>query len=195
MSDLDFLQDPAPPPQVRKRGGLTLGTWLVIAGVLAVTIALGVQLSRQLQIQPQAGEVAPPFRLVTFDGDTITLDDLRGQIVLLNFWGSWCLPCRAEAPELQALHETYYERGLRVIGVNWLDSEREARAFIAEFGLTYPNGPDLREVIAKQYRITGAPENFIIGRDGVVVETIIGVASYRNVARTLERILAAEVAP
>lgn len=195
MSDLDFLQDPAPPPQVRKRGGLTLGTWLVIAGVLAITIALGVQLSRQLQIQPQAGEVAPPFRLVTFDGDTITLDDLRGQIVLLNFWGSWCLPCRAEAPELQALHETYYERGLRVIGVNWLDSEREARAFIAEFGLTYPNGPDLREVIAKQYRITGAPENFIIGRDGVVVETIIGVASYRNVARTLERILAAEVAP
>lgn len=194
MSNLDFLQDPAPPAELRKRGGLTLGTWMVVVGVLAVTVVLGIQLSRQLRIQPQAGETAPPFSMVTFDGETLTLDDLRGHIVLLNFWGSWCLPCRAEAPDLQALHETYYERGLRVVGVNWLDSEREARAFIAEFGLTYPNGPDVREVIAKQYRITGAPENFIIGRDGVVIETIVGVASYRNVARILDRILAAEAA-
>lgn len=192
MSDFDFLQDNAPPPPAPAKKGLTLGTWMVILGVLAVTTVLGIQLSRQLQIQPQAGELAPNFTLTTFEGETFTLEDLRGQIVLVNFWGSWCLPCRAEAPELQALHETYEASGLRIVGVNWLDSEREARAFVQEFGLTYPNGPDVREVIAKQYRITGAPENFVIGRDGRVVETIIGVASYRNISRIIERILATE---
>lgn len=194
MTDLDILREfEAKPKRHAQTDDFSPGSIVLLVGLIAIIGVLAVQLMRQNQIQPMQGERAPEFTLTAFGEDeAFTLSDYRGQIVIINFWGSWCGPCRVEAPELQAIYEDYQDDGVVVIGVNWLDTRNDALDFIEEFGLTYPNGPDLGERIAQDYNITGAPENFVVGRDGVVVEAIIGQASYAQLADVLDGILAAE---
>lgn len=187
MTQTSFLDEtPAEP-----RKGISAGGWVLIIGIVLFSVVLGVQMTRQNRVQPQAGEVAPNFSMTTFDGETLTLESLRGQVVLLNFWGSWCPPCRDEAPDLQELYQDYAERGFVIIGINWLDTERGARAFLNEFGITYPNAPDVGERIGKLYRIQGAPESFLIDQEGKVVSFISGQVRYATLARELERLLRA----
>ena len=206
MVDTDILQEFENKPKRDEandsgsKKGFSIGSIVLISGIVAVIVVLAVQLARQNQIQPMPGEVAPEFTLTSFStgpddpSETISLSDLRGQIVIVNFWGSWCAPCRTEAPELQAIYEDYKDDGVILIGVNWLDIEDEALAFIDEFGLTYPNGPDVGERIGNRYNIQGAPENFIVDRDGVVHEAVIGSVDYDQLAAILDEMLAAEQA-
>jgi cytochrome c biogenesis protein CcmG/thiol:disulfide interchange protein DsbE len=123
----------------------------------------------QRQAPPLASGPAPAFELKTFDGQTIRLADLRGQAVVINFWASWCGPCRDEAPALQAMWQKYKDRGLVILGVDYVDTESKAKEFIQEFGQTYPNGPDVGTQISQQYKITGVPETYFITRDGHVL--------------------------
>jgi cytochrome c biogenesis protein CcmG/thiol:disulfide interchange protein DsbE len=187
VSDLEFLQAPRP-----KRVGWSWGTVVLICGVAAVTLVLALQLARRSEAQPRPGQMAPDFTLETFDGQMITLSELRGQLVMINFWGSWCPPCDQEAPHLQDLYEQYADVGFIVIGVNWLDTPSGASAFIARHGLTFPNGKDIQERIARAYRIQGAPENFLIGRDGRVIMAWIGPVTFPMVAEVIDRVLAEE---
>lgn len=120
----------------------------------------------QRQAPPLENGLAPAFELTTFDGQTIKLTDLRGKAVVMNFWASWCIPCRDEAPALQATWEKYREQGLMVIGVDYVDTEPEAKKFMQEFGVTYPSGPDVGTRISQSYKITGVPETYFITRDG-----------------------------
>src|SRR5690606_29032991 len=91
----------------------------------------------------RAGAPVPSFSVSTFDGRMLSLESLRGQIVVVNFWGSWCLPCRDEAPELQAVHEQYAEQGVVMLGLTYAESSaQDSIDFINEFSLTYPNAPD-----------------------------------------------------
>ena len=178
-------------PPVRRRG-FSPGSIVLLIGVLAVIMVFAVQLSNRRQIQPQPGETAPDFELVNFNGEPIRLSDMRGQIVIINFWGSWCPPCRAEAPDLEDIYRAYRDRGVEMIGVNWLDTDRSARAFMAEFDLTYLNGPDIGETVARRYNIQGAPENFVVDRDGTVVYSVPGPVTYEDLAGVLDELLAAE---
>jgi cytochrome c biogenesis protein CcmG/thiol:disulfide interchange protein DsbE len=141
----------------RKPRGLSPGSWMLIIGLVAFVGAVGVQLTRQNRVQPQAGQIAPVFRAPDLldPEQEIYLPDHRGSIVVLNFWGSWCPPCRAEAPDMQALYEDYAARGVVVLGVNWLDTEVDALAFLAEFGITYPNAFDLQSRVGQLYAIQG----------------------------------------
>lgn len=134
---------------------------------------MGAGLRSQLQ-GPLASGPAPDFSLQTFDGQTIRLSDYRGKVVMVNIWASWCLPCREEAPVLQAAYEEWADDGLVIIGVNWVDTEDKAREFIEEFGLTYPNGPDLEQRIARAFRMKGIPETYFIDRQGSAVYAHVG---------------------
>jgi len=189
VDNLEFLE-PSKPKNEGDNKRLSIGSIVLLVGIIGVILVLGLQLSRQNETQPTSG-IAPDFYVELFDGSDFRLSDYRGNVVLVNFWGSWCGPCRQEAPELQALYEDYKDDGFLIIGVNWLESSRQkALDFIDEFGITYPNGEDLGEIIANQYHIQGAPENFLIDKKGNVSQFVYGVVQYDNLSGAIETLLA-----
>lgn len=156
-------------PIQKTRGKSNLIFLIAVIGVFALLMVLGWTMV-QKGAPPLAKGNAPEFELVTFEGQTLRLSELRGKPVILNFWASWCLPCREEAPYLQASWEQYRSQGLMLIGVDYVDTEAEAKKYMAEFKITYPNGPDVGTRISKSYRITGVPETYFITREGKVLE-------------------------
>ena len=187
VEQLEFLDHAVPNRRQRR---FTLGTAVLLAGFLALALALALQLARQNARQPTGGS-APDFHLKLFDGGELRLSELRGQVLLLNFWASWCPPCRDEAPDLQALHSDFSEAGLTVIGINILESSREkALDFIDEFGLSYPNGEDTGQFIAKLYRVEAPPESFLIDRTGEIQRFVLGAVSYDDMSRSIRELLA-----
>ncbi|MBI1882030.1 MAG: TlpA family protein disulfide reductase [Chloroflexi bacterium] len=131
----------------------------------------------------------PDFTLSLFEGGQLTLSELRGQVVVVNFWASWCVPCRDEAPILERAWRRYRDRGVLFIGIDYLDTDQPDQAFLAEFGITYPNGPDVGTKIARQYRITGVPETFFVARDGQLGDMVIGPLTEERLTGAIDRLL------
>lgn len=145
--------------------GAIVAILLVLLGVLAIAV-------RQRGAGPLASGSAPDFTLTTFDGETYTLSELRGKPVIVNFWASWCIPCRDEAPALQRAWEKYKDRDVIILGVDYVDTDADAKKFIAEFQQTYPNGPDLGTKISQSYKISGVPETYFIDKAGKLLSGI-----------------------
>lgn len=154
---------PAAEEQARPRRWGFVIAWLLVIGLLVI---VGISLIRTQEGHIQVGDQVPDLTLQTFDGETIEFADLRGQVVVVNFWASWCKPCEQEAAELQQAYELYRDDGVVFLGVDYVDTETEARAYLEKFGITYPNGPDLGTRISQAFRIRGVPETYIIGPDG-----------------------------
>jgi cytochrome c biogenesis protein CcmG/thiol:disulfide interchange protein DsbE len=139
---------------------------LVIAAALfvcALSLAWALLETRQAQS-------APDFALNSFDGPVYRLRDLHGKVVVLNFWASWCSPCRAEAAGFQQVWRDLDARGVLFLGADQADAPDKATAFIREFGITYPNGPDIG--IGQAFGVQSLPMTFIIDRDGLIRDTI-----------------------
>jgi cytochrome c biogenesis protein CcmG/thiol:disulfide interchange protein DsbE len=160
-----------------------IGLLLWLVPVVALLLVIGYQSVRKQQ--PESITVglargqrppAPAFSLPRFDGGTLALSSLRGQYVLINFWASWCIPCRDEAPLLERAWGEYRTRGLMVVGVNIQDLEPEARKFITQFKVSYPNVRDRDGRVSRAYGTTGVPETFFIDREGRVVRKFPGAA-------------------
>lgn len=156
------------PP--RRRWGFVF-VWVF---VIALLVVVGVSLIRTQEGHIQVGDQVPDLTLQTFEGETIEFASLRGQVVVVNFWASWCKPCEQEAAELQQAFELYGDEGVVFLGVDYVDTETEARAYLQKFGITYPNGPDLGTRISQAFRIRGVPETYIIGPDGKLAAFKIG---------------------
>ena len=190
MSDLEQLEFLASETRRPRGRRLSWGTVILLAGFLAAALTLGLQLARQNATQPTAGP-APDFHLTLFEDGELRLSDLRGQVILLNFWASWCPPCRDEAPDLHALHSDFNEAGLTIIGINILESSRaKALDFIAEFGLSYPNGEDTGQFIAQRYRVEAPPESFLIDQTGQIQRFVLGAINYDDMSRSIRGLLA-----
>lgn len=119
------------------------------------------------------GRAAPNFVLQDVDGSEVTLTDLRGEHVLVNFWASWCAPCKAETPALQSLHEDRPD-DLVVVGINMQEPPDTARAFAEQFAVSYPIVLDRDGDVTNAYRLTGPPTSFLIDAEGVIVAIFIG---------------------
>ena len=118
----------------------------------------------------EVGAPAPSYRTTSLDGDSVSLAEQRGKVVLLNVWATWCHPCRREIPELQAIHERYQARGLELVGVS-VDadgSDDAIRAFMQEFQMTFPVWRDPDERVSAQFLVIGVPATFLIDREGVL---------------------------
>jgi len=145
------------------------GRVLVWTGLLGLLVILALGLLRTQQGPVTVGQRVPDFTLTTFAGEQIRLADLRGKVVVLNFWASWCKPCELEAADLEAAWR-YYQPGGQVVflGVDYVDTEPEALAYLDKFDITYPNGPDLGTRISQAFRIKGVPETYIIDQEQVL---------------------------
>jgi cytochrome c-type biogenesis protein len=122
------------------------------------------------------GEPAPAYGAVSMRGDSLDLTSMKGEVVLLNVWATWCIPCRREVPELQALHQDLEARGLRVWGVSIDGGEADAdvSGFMEDFRMTYTVLRDPGERVLSVFRIQGVPASYLIDREGVVRWRTIG---------------------
>lgn len=166
----------------------------LLAGViLTIILGLGVALERANQGSISNG-AAPDFTLTTDAGRAFKLSEQRGEVVVMNFWASWCGPCREEAPLLNSLWKDYREKGLELIGIGYLDNRSDARAFIAETGMSYPSAPDDGTVVSRLYRVRQVPETYLIDKQGQIALHLPGPLNTENVAefrQILDRLLAA----
>jgi len=163
--------------------------WTFLIGLL-VMLGIGVTRAQQGTVQP--GEVIPEFSLTLFSGyeyngqSEVRISDLRGKVVFINFWASWCIPCAQEAPVLEEAWRYYQPDGKVVfLGVDYVDTESEARIFLKKFGNTYPNGPDLGTRISQLFRIKGVPETYIIDANGMIRYVKIGPFLTADEIRTI----------
>ncbi len=129
---------------------------------------------------------APDFVLETYAGERLQLSNLRGNVVVLNFWASWCPPCRVEAPVLARAATDYADQGVSVIGIGVWDQADQAVEFLAEFDVAYPNAEDTTRLIPVEYGVTGLPETFIVDRRGVLRGHWIGPLTDEEIADLIE---------
>lgn len=126
---------------------------------------------------PSIGQTAPDFSLPALDGTIVKLSNFPGQVILINFWTSWCAPCRLEAPELENAYRTYKDKGFTILGVNQIDQDNlaEVQAYLKEFGLTYPILLDHEGHVSNDaYHLLGVPMSVLVNRHGVVTAVQMG---------------------
>jgi len=186
MSETTTVQASSGPPKA---------AYLVLGAIVAFVGFVAWGLVNRNATQPTSGP-APDFTLALFEGydgglgtSSVTLSDLRGRVVLINFWASWCIPCEQEAPHLEAAWRQFKGRGVVFIGVDWVDNHADALAYLKRFDITYANGPDIGTKIGPLYRITGVPETFIVDRHGNVLFFKSGPTTQAELAIVLEQLL------
>jgi len=163
---------------------------LVLVGGLAILLATRQPLAATTVQSPLLGKVAPAFSGQELSGHTFSLAAERGNVVVVNFWASWCTPCKEEAPNLSTLawQEQHAHRHVVVVGVVFNDSLASARAFERYYGSLYPSIRDPQGIIAFNYGVTSPPTTFVISAKGIVAATLIGPASQRQLEQVVARV-------
>lgn len=136
----------------------------------------------------ERGDLAPDFELETLDGDTVRLSDFRGKRVMLNFWATWCPPCRAEMPDMQRFHE---DKDVVILAVNLTDTPNESiekvEDFIDEFGITFRALLDTETAVANLYQIQPIPTNYLIDSEGIIHNKAFGALNYDIMVQEFEK--------
>ncbi len=177
-------------PSSAARGPRVSVARLILWGlVLAFLALMGFGLYRVQEGQIRGG-LAPGFTLTTFDGRVIRSSDLKGEVVVVNFWASWCTSCGQEASDLEAAFQQYRTSGVVFLGIDYVDTGPQARAYLQQFGISYPNGPDLGTRISQSFRIGGVPETYFLDRTGYVATVEIGPITLAEIRSILDPLVA-----
>ncbi|MGX1902052.1 peroxiredoxin family protein [Thermolongibacillus altinsuensis] len=165
--------------------------WLATVLLFSLTAYVLWQLITENQTVATGAKIgmkAPDFALQTLDGQTLRLSDLHGKPVIVNFWATWCPPCRAEMPDMQKFYEKYHKK-MEIVAVNLMvrDSREKVDAFIKEYGLTFPVVLDTKGAAMKQYEIQPIPTSFIIDKDGIIRDKFVGPMPYKKMVEYMEQ--------
>jgi len=170
-------------------------TWkrlvLPLAGLpIVALLAYGLTKDAKLVPSPLPGLPAPDFTLPSLSGDTLRLSSLRGKVVVLNFWASWCIPCLQEHPLLLAADERWRDQGLQIVGVVYQDTPNNARQWLSEQGGTWRHVLDPNSRLAIEYGLFGVPETYFIDKHGTIAYKHIGPVSADVLAKWITKLLA-----
>ena len=167
--------------------------WLIPLSAVPVLalLAYGFTLNPRDIPSPLVGRPAAPFALTTFEGQPLTLEALRGRVVVVNFWASWCYPaCYEEAPALERGWQAYRDRGVTFVGIDIQDKPEAGTKFIQDFKLTFPNAPDPTGRVSVDFGVYGVPETFFIDRQGRIRAKHVGALTDRAIREQVDRLLA-----
>jgi cytochrome c biogenesis protein CcmG/thiol:disulfide interchange protein DsbE len=168
-------QLPESPTNEEHTTGPKWGRIAAWAGLFTLLLITGLGLIRAQEGSVSKGQPAPDFEMTTYDGEVCASQNLKGKVVLLNFWASFCIPCAEEADELESAWQYYKDReDVVFLGVAWSDMDSKALAYLDQYGITYPNGPDMRTRISQAFRMVAVPETYIIDRNGIITHAQIG---------------------
>ena len=171
---------------------------IVVAIVISVMLVFGIQRVHHSKVVPPGklqGQAAPDFTLMTPDGRTMKLSDFHGKAVLLNFWATWCEPCKVEMPWFVDLQKKYGPQGFQVVGVAMDDASPNAIAsFAQKMGVNYPILVGKEEVGALYGGLDYLPSTFYINRDGKVIDHVFGLVSRSEIEANIEKALSQQVA-
>lgn len=157
---------------------IRLGVLVVWVALLLLLTVLALGLVHTQRGSFVVGDQVPDFSLTTFDGKQVNLAEHKGDVVVLNFWASWCTTCKQEAVDLEAAWQYYKPHGnVLFLGVDYVDTEPEALKYLQEFEITYPNAPDLGTRVSQIFRIRGVPETYFVDRQGRLAYAQIGAFS------------------
>ncbi|MCI0709336.1 MAG: TlpA family protein disulfide reductase [Chloroflexi bacterium] len=163
---------------------------VVIAVAVVLLLAVAGWGIYQNSLDTRTSGEAPDFTITTYEGDEFKLSDYRGEaVVVINVWQSNCPPCHEEAPMLVRVSEEYRDKGVMFVGINAKDPDYVAVDYIAQYGITYPNGLDVGDRIQDEYRTTGYPETFIIDRNGMIQRHFAGPPSEATLRAEIDRVL------
>ena len=187
-----------------KRSWIILGSGIPLLALFALLGWASAKSGGQpgsLGVNTEFGQVAvdakpaPEFSLELLRGGTVELAALRGKVVMVDFWSSWCPPCRQEAPVLAQVYREYGGRPVEFIGVDIWDRPEDALAYIQQYGIPYPNGVDTDGAILIDYGVTGIPEKIFIDRDGFIARKFVGPMNAVDLRAALDELLAQEPTP
>jgi cytochrome c biogenesis protein CcmG, thiol:disulfide interchange protein DsbE len=157
---------------------------------ILLLLAYGFRTDPRVVPSPLIEKEAPRFGLSLFEGGHLSLDGLRGKVVVVNFWASWCYPaCYEEAPVLEGAWRAYRDKNVVIVGINVQDTERAAREFMSRFQFSFPNGPDLKGKISIDYGVYGIPETYIIDQEGRITHKHVGAVTAEILTAQIERLV------
>jgi peroxiredoxin len=151
----------------------TVGVLLVVKAAVATE-----HLFEAMGMAKVRGKAAPDFTLPNIDGQQVFLQQYRGKVVFLNFWATWCIPCREEMPALEQLHQKYQSEGLAVLAVNLKESAEQVKAFFQKHALSFPSLLDHHGSVFRDYLVVGMPTTYLIGRDGQLLAHGVGARDW-----------------
>jgi cytochrome c biogenesis protein CcmG/thiol:disulfide interchange protein DsbE len=177
--------------EIEESGRRRSPAWIAVGAVALVVVALlGYGLTSTARA-PKIGEPVPDFDLTAFDGSPMKLSSHRGQVVVVNFFASWCDPCREEAPAIQQTWQAYQgSPDVQFFGIAYKDAASKARAFLDEFSATYPGTAEPGNQTARQYGVTGVPETYVIDQQGNLVRHYLGAITQAQLSRDIDELLA-----
>lgn len=165
-------------------------TRLIVLTVLAVAVVFTIynSFTKEKHDILKVGDVAPDFELVDLDGNSHQLSDYKGQGVFLNFWGTWCAPCKKEMPAMGRQYQVYKDQGVQVLAVNIAESDLKVRTFAEQYGMTFPTLIDTSKSVMQSYNIRPLPTTLLINQEGKIVKIITGEMSEKNIQGYMEQI-------
>lgn len=172
----------------KKKRSMTRGIILVLLlAAISYTIYASVTQEKIAVLAP--GDEAPDFELVDLDGNTHRLSDYRGDGVLLNFWGTWCPPCKKEFPAIERQYKNFEGEGVHVLAINIAQSNLEVQNYINELGLTFPVAIDKTRSVMTTYNVGQLPATILVDENGVITQIITGEMSEAQIVKHLESII------